>query len=78
MSQVWRKIHMESKTFQVPAIGCDGCVRTIVSEVGEIAGVSKVEGDVNSKQVTVMWGTPASWEQIEAKLVEIEYAPAMA
>lgn len=67
---------MESKTFQVPAIGCDGCVRTIVNEVSSIAGVSKVEGHVENKQVMVEWSAPASWEQIEAKLVEIEYAPA--
>lgn len=69
---------MESKTFQVPAIGCDGCVRTIVSEVGAIAGVNSVHGDVNTRQVIVEWSAPASWEQIEAKLVEIEYAPAQA
>ncbi|MBZ0282190.1 MAG: cation transporter, partial [Anaerolineae bacterium] len=30
---------MESKTFQVPNIGCDGCVRTIKTEVSQISGV---------------------------------------
>jgi copper chaperone len=66
---------MESRTFQVPAIGCDGCVRTIKNEVGQIAGVQRVEGDVTSKAVTVEWQAPASWEQIRDLLVEIEYAP---
>jgi copper chaperone len=66
---------MESRTFQVPAIGCDGCVRTIKNEVSQIAGVQRVEGDVNSKAVTVEWQAPASWEQIRDLLVEIEYAP---
>ena len=28
---------MESKTFKVPNIGCDGCVRTVENEVGELA-----------------------------------------
>ncbi|MBC7869773.1 MAG: cation transporter [Chitinophagaceae bacterium] len=69
---------MERKTFQVPAIGCDGCVKTIQNEVSEISGVTRVDGDVDSKMVTIEWDTPASWEQISEKLTEIEYAPALA
>jgi copper chaperone CopZ len=69
---------VERKTFQVPAIGCDGCVRTIRNEVGDIAGVKRVEGDVGTKIVTVEWDDPASWKQIADRLVEIEYAPAEA
>jgi copper chaperone CopZ len=67
---------MESKTFQVPAIGCDGCVRTIKTEVSQIAGVQSVEGVTASKTVTVQWEAPATWEQIKSTLTEIEYAPA--
>ena len=67
---------MESKTFQVPAIGCDGCVRTIKNEVSQITGVKAVDGVVASKTVTVQWDAPAIWEQIKATLTEIEYAPA--
>jgi copper chaperone len=67
---------MESKTFQVPAIGCDGCVRTIKNEVSQITGVKAVDGVVASKTVTVQWDAPATWEQIKATLTEIEYAPA--
>lgn len=69
---------MESKTFTVPNIGCDGCVRTIKAEVAELAGVSTVEANKDSKQVTVQWDAPASWDQIKHKLVEIDYAPAEA
>jgi copper chaperone CopZ len=69
---------MDSKTFQVPNIGCDGCVKTIKSEVCEIPGVSSVEGDVNTKIVTVKWDNPANWQQIKVKLEEIDYAPAEA
>lgn len=67
---------MESKTFTVPNIGCNGCVRTIQSEVSELAGVKKVEGAVDTKMVTVEWDAPATWEQILATLTEIDYAPA--
>ncbi len=67
---------MEVKTVLVPAIGCDGCVKTIKNEVGQIPGVTEVKGDVASKQVTVTWIDPATWQAIENKLVEIEYPPA--
>jgi copper chaperone CopZ len=66
---------MEAKTFVVPNIGCDGCVRTVENEVKDIAGVQSVSGDVDSKQVTVQWDTPASWDQIKSTLTEIDYAP---
>ena len=67
---------MESKTFNVPAIGCDGCVHTITNEVSDIKGVKQVQGNVDTKIVTVEWESPATWQNIEAKLVEIEYPPA--
>lgn len=66
---------MQSKTFKVPNLGCDGCVNTIKAEVGELSGVQSVSGVVDSKMITVEWDEPASWEQIEATLVEIDYAP---
>lgn len=69
---------MERKTFQVPAIGCDGCVKTIKTEVSQLPGVKQVDADVNTKMVTVEWDVPASWKNIESKLVEIDYAPAPA
>lgn len=69
---------MQSKTFLVPNIGCDGCVRTIKNEVSRLAGVKRVDGNVNSKMVTVEWDTPASWQQIVKALEEVDYAPAEA
>ena len=65
----------EQKTFVVPNIGCDGCVRTITEELGNLDGVSKVEGDVQSKVVTVQWVAPATWNKIEETLESIEYPP---
>jgi copper chaperone CopZ len=67
---------METKTFQVPNIGCDGCVRTITNEVTALKGVKQVQGDVETKTVTVNWEAPATWDEIRATLTEIDYAPA--
>lgn len=67
---------MESKTFQVPNIGCDGCVRSIKNELSALAGVQKVDGVVDTKTVTVEWSAPASWQEIVSTLTEIDYAPA--
>lgn len=66
---------MEEKTFKVPAIGCDGCVKAIKGEIGDMAGVVSVDGSVDSKMVTVKWDAPADWTAIKNTLVEIEYAP---
>ena len=65
---------MTSKTFTVPNIGCDGCIRTIKHELSEVAGVKHVAADVTSKVVTVQWDAPATWAEITAKLAEIDYA----
>ena len=67
---------MQTKTFEVPNISCGHCVMTIQHEVGDLAGVSKVQADQNTRLVTVEWGDPATWEQIKALLVEINYPAA--
>jgi copper chaperone CopZ len=69
---------MESKTFLVPNIGCDGCVRTVENELKDLAGVTNARAEVDSKMVTVEWGEPASWQQIVDALTEIDYAPSPA
>ncbi|MDX1615111.1 MAG: heavy-metal-associated domain-containing protein [Candidatus Promineifilaceae bacterium] len=67
---------MQSKTFTVPNISCGHCTHTVEMELSELAGVNKVEADLDSRQVVVEWGDPATWEQIKATLVEINYPPA--
>jgi copper chaperone len=64
---------MESKTFTVPNISCGHCVHTVQMEVGDLAGVSRVQADQDSKQVVVEWGEPATWDQIKNLLAEINY-----
>jgi copper chaperone CopZ len=67
---------MNSKTFVVPNISCGHCVHTVKSELGDLAGVKRVEADQATKAVTVEWDAPATWEQIESLLAEINYPPA--
>ena len=66
---------MESKTFIVPNISCGHCTHTIEMEVADIAGVNSVKAEQESKQVTVEWNAPATWEKIQALLQEINYPP---
>jgi len=46
---------------------------TIKRELGEVKGVSRVEGDPAAKQITVEWDTPATLEAIKSTLREINY-----
>ncbi len=67
---------MESKTFQVPNISCNHCVMTIKRELSELEGVKRVDGDAESKTVTIEWQPPVTWAEIESTLTEINYPPA--
>lgn len=67
---------METKTFSAPAIHCGHCTMTIQREVGELEGVTAVKADPHTKQVTVSWQAPATWDKIAALLTEIGYPAA--
>ena len=69
---------MESKTFKVTNMTCNGCVSTVRGEIEQITGGVNVDINKASQLVTVEWNTPASWPAIEKALVEIEYAPSEA
>jgi copper chaperone CopZ len=66
---------MEAKTFLAPDIDCEHCAHTIEREVGEVPGVKVVKADEATKQVTVQWDAPASWEKIVDVLYAIHYPP---
>ena len=67
---------MTTKTFVVPNISCGHCTHTIESELADVAGVQSVKADQASKQVTVAFDAPATWDKIVATLEEINYPPA--
>ena len=67
---------MSKLTFEVPNIGCDGCVQAIKLELSDLAGVSSVSGDVATREIQVEFDAPATREDIVATLKEIDYAPA--
>ena len=64
---------MEKKTFTISNISCGHCVMTIKNELGEMAGVRSVDGNIDTKTITVEWEAPASMDTIKTKLKEINY-----
>jgi copper chaperone len=64
---------MEKQTFIIPNISCGHCVMSIKGELNEIAGVKTVEGDPDTKSITVEWESPTSANAIKEKLNEINY-----
>jgi copper chaperone CopZ len=66
---------MQTITYTIPNISCGHCIHTIETEVSEIAGVKSVEGDQNSKKVTIVFDNPANEIQIKELLTEIDYPP---
>ncbi|MGD8754537.1 MAG: cation transporter [Desulfobacterales bacterium] len=58
---------MEKKTFSIPNISCGHCVNAIKTELSDLQGVSKVEGDIEGKSVAVEWDAPASEDSIKNK-----------
>ena len=43
--------------------------------LGDLAGVQSVQAEQETKEVTVAWTEPASWEKIQTLLQEINYPP---
>jgi copper chaperone CopZ len=69
---------MQERKVTVPAIHCGHCTQTIENELGQLAGVEAVSASPTSKEVTVRFGPPASWEQIAVLLAEIGFPAANA
>jgi len=64
---------MQKETFSILNISCGHCTMAIQNELGELAGVAMVEGNIEGKSVTIEWDAPADRDQIVAKLKEINY-----
>ena len=64
---------MNTVTYSVPNISCKHCVHTITTELGDLAGVQSVSGEIESQKITVVFDAPATLEKIEELLAEINY-----
>ena len=64
---------MDTKTLTIPNISCGHCVMAIKRELGEMEGVTKVDGDPGKKEITLEWDAPASLDRIKSTLSEINY-----
>ena len=64
---------MAKDTFSIPNISCGHCVNAIKNELSELDGVKTVEGNPESKSVTVEWESPITLDKIVETLKEINY-----
>lgn len=64
---------MTTVSYKIPNISCNHCVHTIKSELEEISGVQKVDGNVEQKTIQVVFDAPATEEAIQTLLKEINY-----
>ena len=50
----------ETRTYSVPGVSCEHCVKAITDHVNTVEGVSALQGDLDAKTVTVTGGDSAS------------------
>lgn len=62
---------MTTKTYTVPGISCEHCVRAISEEVSSVEGVDAVDVSVLDKTVTVSGA--ATSQAVEAAIIEAGY-----
>ncbi len=67
---------MTTLNFEIPNIGCAGCVQAITNELIELEGVFNVSGELSSKSVRIEFNAPATAEGIVETLKAIDYPPA--
>jgi copper chaperone len=67
---------MSKETLSIPNISCGHCVMSIKNELDELDGVKTVEGDPETKNITVEFESPATLDQIKDTLKEINYPAA--
>ena len=65
---------MSTQNFTVVGMTCGHCVSSVTEEVTEIAGVSNVDVDLASGNVTVTASEPISNDAIRAAVEEAGYS----
>jgi len=61
------------KTYTVPEISCEHCVRAITNELASVPGVEVVNIDIPTKVVTLRHSDEVTDEQIIATIAEAGY-----
>ncbi|MFD2763599.1 copper ion binding protein [Micromonospora soli] len=64
---------MVTTTYQVQGMTCGHCVNSVSTEVGAIPGVSDVQVDLASGQVTVTSESPLDTDTVRAAVDEAGY-----
>lgn len=66
---------MSTITYTVPGMTCDHCKHAVTGELSDVAGVSAVDVNLDSKLVTVT-GEPLDDAALRAAIVEAGYEAA--
>ena len=64
---------MTSTTYRVTGMTCEHCVRAVSSEVSRIDGVTDVQVDLPTGEVTVTSGAPLDTDDVRAAVDEAGY-----
>jgi len=67
---------MEKTTLTIPNISCAHCVSAIKTELGDMNGVFRVDGDPSTQTIIVEWSAPVTLEAIKNVLTEMNYPAA--
>lgn len=64
---------MSTDTYTVVGMTCQHCVASVTEEVGDVAGVERVEVDLASGGLSVHTSEPVARERIQAAVTEAGY-----
>lgn len=64
---------MSTSTYKVSGMTCGGCAGKVKTEIGKVAGVSEVDVDLTTGQVTVTSAGPLDDAAIQGVVEEIGY-----
>jgi len=63
------------KTIKVQNLKCQGCVRTIVTELNDVPGLKSVEVEIETSMVSFDYSSPDDMPIVELKLLGLGYPP---
>lgn len=66
---------MNKIIFKVKKLDGYSSILELKNELSRIPGFKDVKVDITTKQIRVMWDTPAVWDDFEKRLVEMGYTP---